>query len=194
MAANPFLAVPADRPTDPADALGQLLAAEATLADVRRQLVAQLRNDKGLSWAALGQLLGVSKQGAMKVYAASCDEALRRSMREDRTPATASAPAVEDEPLVYVDRLGPHAHACPECGSEPGEPCRVAGRGNYTPGLRPHGRRVGVQVACPRCGAQVGQPCVADQVRLTPARNVHADRLAVLAATPAASPSRGMSA
>ncbi|MDM7856669.1 hypothetical protein [Cellulomonas alba] len=124
-------------------ALEQLRYLEEDLREARAALVAELRIT-GSSWPELGELLGISKQGASKVYGDRAEQLLRESMNYARLcPATAVVPAKQLEdvqpsapvaaPAVDVPlELRPDPLSledswklpCALCDAAPGELCR----------------------------------------------------------------------
>lgn len=85
--------------------LRDVIAHEAAARGQRFDLVAQLRNEHGWSWQQIGAELGVTKQGATKVYAEHAANRLHRSLTPDSTrfttvqPSTPVASPATDVPL-----------------------------------------------------------------------------------------------
>jgi len=96
---------PTNRPASATQRLREVTAREAAARSQRFELVAQLRNEHGWSWQQIGAELGITKQGAGKVYAEHAAESLRRNTAADRArfktvrpSAPVASPAV-DVPL-----------------------------------------------------------------------------------------------
>lgn len=85
---------PTDQPASVAQRLREVTAREAAARGQRFELVAQLRNDHGWSWQQIGAELGITKQGALKVYAEHVQESLRRNTATDRARFEAVRPSV----------------------------------------------------------------------------------------------------
>ncbi len=94
---------PTDQPDSIAQRLREVVAHEAEAQGQRFDLVAQLRNEHGWSWQQIGAELGITKQGALKVYAEHAAQSIRRSTAADRArfeTVRPSAPVVS--PAVDV--------------------------------------------------------------------------------------------
>jgi hypothetical protein len=96
-------------PIDQADSvvrrLRKVTAHEAAARGQRFDLVAQLRNQLGWSWQQIGAELGITKQGALKVYAEHAAQNARRTNATDRArfeavrPSAPVASPASDVPL-----------------------------------------------------------------------------------------------
>lgn len=67
-----------------AETLEAVVAAERELREARTELVCELRNSAGWSWAKVAGALGISKQGALKVYGEAAERHHLRLMRATR--------------------------------------------------------------------------------------------------------------
>lgn len=95
--------------TNPAASVAQRLrdvvAYEAATRGERFELVTRLRNEHGWSWQQIGAELGITKQGALKVYAAHAAQNARRTNATDRArfetvqPSAPVASPASDVPL-----------------------------------------------------------------------------------------------
>ena len=111
---------PTDQPTSVAQRLREVTAREAAARDQRFDLVAQLRVEHGWSWQQIGAELGITKQGALKVYAEHVQESVRRNTATDlarfeavRPSEPVASPAV-DVPLDldWTPSKQPHETIC----------------------------------------------------------------------------------
>jgi hypothetical protein len=84
---------PRDQPASVAQRLREVTAREAAARGQRFDLVAQLRNEYGWSWQQIGAVLGITKQGALKVYAEHVQEGVRRDTATDRARFEAVRPS-----------------------------------------------------------------------------------------------------
>jgi hypothetical protein len=93
-------------PADPtASRLAALLQREEQLRTTRYQVVALCRA-QGWSWARIGAALGMSKQGAVKVYGAAVERALAAAREHlDREAARPSSPVAGPAVDVPLDLL-----------------------------------------------------------------------------------------
>ena len=96
---------PTNQPASVAQRLREVTAHEDAARGRRFDLVAQLRNEHGWSWQQIGAELGITKQGALKVYADHAADSRRRNTATDlarfeavRPSAPVASPAV-DVPL-----------------------------------------------------------------------------------------------
>lgn len=96
---------PTDQPTSVAKRLREVTAREVAARGQRFDLVAQLRNEHGWSWQQIGAELGITKQGALKVYAEHVQDSARPNIATDlarfeavQPSAPVASPAV-DVPL-----------------------------------------------------------------------------------------------
>lgn len=105
------------------DALARLVEAERLVRVARIELVCELRNVEGYSWARVADVLGVSKQAAMKVYGAAAADDFRRELRRRPAPATPVATVAQLAPAtpvalpavdVPLDLAGDEFDAAPE--------------------------------------------------------------------------------
>jgi len=111
---------PTDQPTSVAQRLREVTAHEAAARGQRFDLVAQLRNEHGWSWQQIGAELGITKQGALKVYAEHAAEDVRRSTATDRArfevvrPSMPVASPAVDVPLDldWTPSKQPHETIC----------------------------------------------------------------------------------
>ncbi|WP_331948650.1 hypothetical protein [Pengzhenrongella sp.] len=118
---------PTNQPISIIQRLREVAALEAAARDQRFDLVAQLRTEHEWSWQQIGAELGITKQGAVKVYAEHVQDLARRKTAADRArfdtvrpSAPVASPAV-DVPLDLDDGDGAPGGAQP-CGPEEVEP------------------------------------------------------------------------
>ena len=89
----PRITEPTDQPASLAQRLREVTAREAAARGQRFELVAQLRNEHGWSWQQIGAELGITKQGALKVYAEHVRGSARRTTATDRARFEAVRPS-----------------------------------------------------------------------------------------------------
>ena len=102
---------PTDQPTSVAQRLREVTAREAASRGQRFDLVAQLRNEHGWSWQQIGAELGITKQGALKVYAKHVQESLRRNTATDRQLYVPSASGAIRTATQMIAAGGSHTDA-----------------------------------------------------------------------------------
>lgn len=175
--------------------LDQLLAAkiaEHEAATRRVELVCELRNAHGWTWGEIGNVLGISKQGAAKVYAQVSEQSFRASMKRDRQASTAAkatktaaprtiaearpsspvaAPAVDiplDLPATSSDTQTTEVVSTAELAkrwAEHEELQQALGnvwRGEERGPFVEQPKTGAHAVECPSCGAEPGERCATD--------------------------------
>lgn len=168
-----------------AGALEMVLAAEQLLSDARHALVAELRNS-GSSWPELGALLGISKQGAAKVYdedsarLMNAEARYRRELRDaERATEVAAGPELVELPAPSDPVAAPAVDvpldlepllARVRATADDERPFEYAD----VPANFP---RTGIWgVVCPTCGGDVGEPCNTSSGAWTRNYRPHASR------------------